>query len=284
MRNLESSLTCSLIASELNFNEGLKPYSASDEEILQVATKNRFSRILLTEENSNQREKITHVAIIDKDSPTQVKRRLIRLDEIIAGNTPISKAIDILKDREFSFVLEHQSISKILTRSDLNKLPIRVYLVTLISHLEGLMVETIERVFPAETWLDNLPESQVATVRTLFDKKLKNDLDIKLIYCTTLLQKGLILKRWERVLESTASVSLRKYDSQVSRFNTLRNRLAHGLPPVLEDLDILRNNIYHNQPLPNVQSVQKLASVVSTMQAWIDGLAILAEDANSDGD
>src|SRR5215510_8313283 len=138
MTALERSLTCGLIASDLDPQYGVKPLSAPDDDILALAMQHRYSRVPLRDDDSGRKVEVTHVAIVDLARPRVKERRAIAIDDLISAETLIHRAIDLLQQRRFCFPLVHEAIRKILTRSDLNALPVRVYLNTLLAHLERM--------------------------------------------------------------------------------------------------------------------------------------------------
>ena len=144
MEALEQSLLCGLIATELDLEAGVKDLNAHDDEILDLARKGRFTRIPLRSREQGLDGPITHVAIVDLDQGRVAERREITVDDVISASTPIGWAVELLRRRRFYFVLDPDQIHKILTVSDVNRLPMRTYLHTVLDHLEGLMSEWIE--------------------------------------------------------------------------------------------------------------------------------------------
>jgi hypothetical protein len=278
MVNLERSLTCELIASEIDLVQGIKAIATPDQEILAYASQHRFSHVPLRDEKVwgekvGRRTAITHVAIVDLKQSCVLDRWQITLDDVIAGETPLSKAVEILQDKGFCLVLVQDSLRKILTRSDLNKLPVRVYLVALLAHLEGLLADMIDAVFPNNSWIELLKEHpHKARIKGLFEKKKAEEFDARLIDCTTLSDKSTIIQNSAEFLEKIAPPSRNQLRQQVRRISVLRDRLAHGLTPLTEDSDTFRDHLFHAQGLTKGRDVKWLAGTILTIQTWIDCL------------
>lgn len=272
MAQLERSLTCELIASQIDLVNGVKLSSVGDEEILEFATQYQYSRVPLRDECCVEATSITHVAVIDLYNKS-VERRQVAVTDLIAGETSLSKAVSILQKRGFCFVIIEDTIRKILTRSDLNKLPIRVYLTTLLAHLEGLLADNIDSVFPENFWLDLLKDERRRNrIESLFKKKKAEDFDTRLIDCTMLSDKSLIIQNSAEIREQVAASSKKQLTRQYKRIEALRDRLTHGLPPLTDNADTIRDHLYHGQELTKARDVEWLAEVISRMQGWIDCL------------
>jgi hypothetical protein len=94
-------------------------------------------------------------------------------------------------------VLTETHQQKLLTVSDLNRLPVRTYLHTLLDHLESVMAAAIGEAYPYDRWFALLSESRQAKVSELHELKQRSDFDTCLIDCTTLSDKATILARSE---------------------------------------------------------------------------------------
>lgn len=242
MTALERSLTCGLIASDLDLNHGVKPFSAPDDEILELAMQHRYSRVPLRGDDPKRKVEITDVAIVDLAEHRVQERRAIIIEDLIAAETPLHRAIGLLQQRGFCFVLVDEAIRKILTRSDLNKLPVRVYLGTLLAHLEGMLADTIDAALPNDQWFIALPKGRQPEVKGLHEQKAREDFDTRLIDCTTLSDKATIIRKGSDLLKQLGLPSSNRAKRQFTLINDLRNRLDHGLPPLSEECDTLRKS------------------------------------------
>ena len=267
MTTLERSLTCELIASDLTGS--ILPLETSEAEILALALEHQFSRVPL---QTAGQAIVSHVALVDLQQQQIQDRRAVLPQDLISGDTPLGRVPQILQEREFCFVLVQDRIQKILTRSDLNKLPMRVYLTTLLVHLEGTLTEAIEAVLPNDAWKALIKSERVDKIQALFEEKKAADFDTRLIDCTMLSDKITIIKKSDQLSEKMPLPSNKKTKKQLGRINSLRDRLAHTLPPITEEPDLLRNHLYHGQQLVKVRDVEWLTETVGLLNAWIDGL------------
>lgn len=275
MEALEESLHCGLIATDLDLQAGVKDLNAHDEEILDFALKNRFTRIPLRSKEQGPHGAITHVAIIDLGQGRLAERREITVDDVISASTPIERAVKLLRRRRFYFVLDPDQILKILTVSDVNRLPMRTYLHTLLDHLEGLMTECIEKTFPDEGWMSHLSDSRKQEVRSLHAQKQSQDFDTRLIDCTTFSDKMTILRKAD-VLPTEDSRSA--FQRKVGPIRQLRNRLGHGMPAIDHEIDRLRDHQRHGNQLVKAGDLDWLGDTIETLRNLIDALSANLEE------
>ena len=127
----------------------------------------------------------------------------------------------------------------------------RVYLSTLLSHMEGLLAESIEKAFSDEQWINLLAPARKNSIRELQGKKRENDIDTRLIDCTMITDKANVVIKGKMLRERLQPSS--------------RDQIEHEANNVLE----LRNRLFHGHALLNGKSVEWLAETTAIMQRWI---------------
>lgn len=279
MRALERSLHCSLIASELDFDDGVMPVDVDDNQILQYALVNRFTWIPLFSREEGAEKVVTDVAIVDLERESVASRRGVAVEEIMAGSTPISEAIHLLWRRLFYFVLEGARIRRILTVSDLNRLPVRTYLHTLLDHLEWVLAERIDTTHPDDSWMNLLSKEKQKEILELQQRKRGQDFDTRLIHCTTLSDKATVVGKSEPLLEALSLPSRSAFDRRFKDIGRLRNRVDHGLPPLDKEADTLRDHLRHGGLVIKGADVEWLHSIVACMEEWIHALSASGDTA-----
>lgn len=258
---LEAQLTCSLIASEVDFRSGVLSTLDDNEQILEYARANQFTRVLLSDlsiQSKDKERQVTHVAIINMDGGCVVEKRPIKIEDLLSGSTPINRLPDLLSKREFFLVFEVDRIRRILTRSDLNKLPMRVYLHTLLDHVEALMADVIEREYPFGRWLRFLSDQR--RVSELHAKKKKAGTDTRLIDCTSLTNKIRILQQNDALRNRLEYVSGKTYRTTKRRITHVRNKVSHAGEIIVTKSDI-----------------RSLGADLETLEGWIEVLSATPE-------
>lgn len=233
MGALESTLTAQLVGSNLDLDSGVFPQDTTDGELVAWADgpERHFSRIPLSESGFAP---VTHVAEIDLPEQCVTLRRAIALDDLLAAGTPIRQLIPLLARRRFYFLLNGPDVGQIVTVSDLNRLPVRVYLFAILSHLEGLMADFIVDEFPDDCWLETLSDKQRTDVGELYAQKKYVDVDTRMIDCTTLTHKFTVIARTSRLRERFGAFTKASFVHHVKPVRELRDRMAHGLDPIEE--------------------------------------------------
>lgn len=181
----------------------------------------------------NKREDITQLPVREGDRIIGVSARgsgFRPLDEtmLVSDATPISQFIPM--GGAFRLVLKRGAIAGIVTRSDLNKLPVRLLSFGLITHLELQMACLIEARYLSDSWLSLLEVRRREGIENRFKRDLAApDWEGRTtrLGCTYLTDKFKILGK-----EPDIGADLRTDESQI---NLLRNKLAHGDDFVWDD-------------------------------------------------
>ncbi len=154
--------------------------------------------------------------------------RPVNDSEIIADSTPILDVLEVLCDKEHLFVKVSRNITHIVTRSDLDKIPIRIWLYGIISLFEiELKVAIIDKNIQ---WEKSLAPGRIKNAEKLFDLKKQKNEEIDLLGCTQLCDIGtIVFNSWECFDELfPLGLSKKKIKSGFKKINGLRDALAHG--------------------------------------------------------
>jgi hypothetical protein len=73
---------------------------------------------------------------------------------------PIANLISELKDNHYLLVLRGGRIDGLVTQSDLLKLPVRILVFGLITHLEQVMADIVSVSWPGDTWFAKLNQNR----------------------------------------------------------------------------------------------------------------------------
>jgi hypothetical protein len=198
--------------------------------------------------------------------------------DLVSADMPISDLIEKMVRRPFVLVLTGDRVKSLVTRADLNLMPVRMMLFTVIAQVEMLMGDAIERVYPDDSWIERLSERQRSEVERLHALKCDNDNETRRIHCTSLGQKGTVFEKTEELWRLLGCESKKAYVDKRKAFQRLRDKLHHGLDVVSdggEDQpeDGLRDAIAHNRRyIGDLEGMEALNEVLEALHAWIDQL------------
>lgn len=293
MHRIEGSFTVALIAQPLE----ILPCEIAIEQINQIARDNRHSRVVYRRRAQDGNERLNLQEFDSRANYQPIGNpRVLAPEDILAEGTPLPEAIDLLVQRPFYLILYRNHIEQLVTQSDLNHLPVRTYLFTLLAHAEALLAEWIMQQYPGIRFLDKLSQNAQEAVNGLHKAKIRQDIDTQLIDCTTLTHKLVVLEKTEAMWKALGYSTRNSFREAKTRFIRLRGRLQHGMTPLpdtttavgsengnseeaQDDSDALRDAIAHNGELVwDPDSMSWLAGCVRQIREWIPKItAILAE-------
>ncbi len=192
-----------------------------------------------------------------RGSAAQVREVFDPLDEtnIIAADAGILVFLLNAKERPCRLILAGDQIKGIVSKSDLQKLPVRALLFHMVTHLELLMAAWIRQHCPDESsWLAMLSDKRRKCVEKRYEKLTESNLAIDRLTATLFADKRAIL------LEFGSFSSRRKAKKEFERIEELRNSLAHSGDYALTEKD-----------------ADRLIETVDMTQSWIESLPKLPE-------
>jgi hypothetical protein len=147
---------------------------------------------------------------------------------------PISDAASLadvvlkLADSSRLFVRVFGAVGGIITKSDLQKPPVRMCLFGMISLIEMRATRLIQLKCVDDSWKQYLSESRLQKAEALLDERKRRNQNLDLIDCLQISDKGQILARNEELRRLTKMQSRRQTEQTIRVLENLRNNLAHS--------------------------------------------------------
>jgi len=143
---------------------------------------------------------------------------------LVSSEEPLSEFLPLMAHPPyFRLVIQGAKIEGIVTRSDMLKLPVRLYAFALVINLELLMKEIIQEKLPEDSaWKPFLTEKRLEKLRNEHEHYKSLNLDLPLIESTCFCDKYVIIKKLLD-LPKTFISDLGHIE------NRLRNLVAHGV-------------------------------------------------------
>lgn len=148
--------------------------------------------------------------------------------EVISETTPLLEVIEMLCVKEHVFVKVKKKVTHLVTRSDLDSIPVRIWLYGMISIFEFEIKEKIVQL--DLSWEGQLTPQRLAKAEELYALKLSKNEEISLLGCTQLGDVGtVVFKSWDHFKILFPSEYPKKIiQSSFNKINSLRDALAHG--------------------------------------------------------
>ncbi len=144
---------------------------------------------------------------------------------LISAGAPLSELIPLLGQFPYRLVVTKGGIEGIVTPSDLQKLPVRLYTFALITHLEMLMMKIIQqRTTNDQQWRDLLSYNKLAKIEERRQRLRAKDRDLPLLELTEFWDKQVILAK---LLQSEEDFSPPDFEKDLEEIRDLRNAIDH---------------------------------------------------------
>ncbi len=147
---------------------------------------------------------------------------------VLDETAPLLQVLMKLDQAPCGFVTILGRIGGIITRADLQKPPVRMWLFGLVTLIEMRFTELIERHCPAEVWHGYLSEARREKAKVLLAERSRRNQALQLLDCLQFSDKGQIIARHEDIRKLTIFSSRRQMEEAVKSLERLRNDLAHS--------------------------------------------------------
>lgn len=154
---------------------------------------------------------------------------------IIADSTPISELPELLTKNGYVFVLTSNKISGIVTKADINKPIVRLYLFGIISLFELHLNYWINRHQRDEGWTSLISQSRLQKANELFENRQGKNIELTKLECLQLCDKRVILEKTEDFL-TTFDYSRRFFERFLKDVEIIRNEIAHSQISIIDNV------------------------------------------------
>lgn len=172
--------------------------------------------------------------IHDGDFKIYIKK--IDQELIISDSTPLAEIFAVLSSRHFSFVIYGNNITGIITRADINKPPVRIYIFGIISLLEMHLNSWINHFYPNNNWFSIVCKRRMDDAKEVYEKRKGNNQELTLLECLQFCDKRDLLKKIDDFL-GIFKFSKSKFETHMGRAETIRNELAHSQNSIISNLE-----------------------------------------------
>ncbi|MEK6236212.1 MAG: hypothetical protein N2C14_16015 [Planctomycetales bacterium] len=157
----------------------------------------------------------------------------------IEASSPFSEVVLGLTDSPRLFVSILGAVGGIITRADLQKPPMRMWLFGMVTIIETRFAWMIERFRPDETWKQFVSESRLQKAEMLLEERKRRNQNLRLVDCLQFSDKGQIIAKDATLRVLTQFKSRRKTEEIVKELESLRNHLAHSQDVIACDWEVI---------------------------------------------
>lgn len=155
--------------------------------------------------------------------------------DILPDTISIPKVLEVLKNSDHVFISSFGMVSGIITRGDLRKIPIRMWLFSLISLIEMQMLRIIRARYPENSWEELIDDDKIIKrAKNYFKKLRKNNEEIDLVDCLQFFDKYTIISKTEDLLKKL-QCNKNDFCTFLEDLKNLRNKLAHAQDIITAD-------------------------------------------------
>jgi CBS domain-containing protein len=166
--------------------------------------------------------------LLPETGPCGVAATPLDVSAVLPDSAPLSAAVSVLATAPRAFVTVFGRVAGIVTRADVQKPPVRMWLFGMVTLIELRYARLIEQFCPDESWRQYLSEGRLKKAEVLLAERRRRHQDLTLFDCLQLSDKGQIVARNEQIRRLTIYPSRGQAEEGVKMLEGLRNSLAHA--------------------------------------------------------
>lgn len=148
--------------------------------------------------------------------------------ELVLDTTPIVEVFEKLRQIPRAFVFVFGQVGGIVTKGDLNKSPVRMWLFVLISLIEMQLLRIIREFYPDDSWKPSLSEKKLNDAKIILADRQKRNEAVDLADCLQFGDKRDIVLKGNKIWSLINSMSKNKVEKLLKDLENIRNNLAHA--------------------------------------------------------
>lgn len=155
-------------------------------------------------------------------------RRVFAPDQVVPADAGFAEVIHVLTRHDHCFVSLLGQVQALITRGDVNKPYMRMWLFGIITLTEMRITELIRQHYRGTEWQPLVPLSRLNAALRLQQERSRLGQHSDLIDCLQMADKGLLLIQDDHLFASLGFPSKSAGKKVLKQFQSLRNNLAHA--------------------------------------------------------
>ena len=148
--------------------------------------------------------------------------------QVLSATSSLQEVMEALAENRYCFVSVLGKVGGIVSRTDIQKPPVRMWLFGMITIMEMFMVRTIEEIYPNGSWQQQVSQGRLKKAEEILRERQRRNQDARLIDCLQFSDKGNILIKNPDLRKDFGFESMRMAKRAVKDLESLRNNLAHA--------------------------------------------------------
>ena len=148
-------------------------------------------------------------------------------DDLVPDTANLIDVVKSLAINQQCFVTILDHVGAIITLTDLEKPPMRMFLFGMITIIEMTMTEILRQRYPDDSWQEFISEQRLEVAKKMQEERNRRGQQVELIDCLQFGDKGWIITYDRQLREALGHKSRRETRNAIKEFETLRNNLAH---------------------------------------------------------
>lgn len=161
--------------------------------------------------------------------------RKIELENITSDSTPILELLNILSNNPYAFVVQKNKVVGIVTRADINKPIVRIYIFGIISLFEMHLNFWINQFYKDDSWKTQIQENRFQETEKIYESRKGNNDDLTLLECAQLCDKRDVLNNTDE-FRKQFEFSKNQFERLLKDSEKIRNELAHSQNSIIANL------------------------------------------------
>lgn len=166
--------------------------------------------------------------LLDTCDNDEILKRSFSSDQVLSGDAGFAEVIHVLTRHDYCFVRLLGQVHGVISRDDINKPYVRMWLFGIITLTEKHITELVRTHFDHDEWHGLIPEARLKLAENLQHERKQINQHCELIDCLQLADKGLILIKDAELLSRLGFNSKSAAKKVLKQFQSLRNNLAHA--------------------------------------------------------
>jgi hypothetical protein len=159
--------------------------------------------------------------------------------QVVSDSLPLHDLILRLRESRRLFVSVFGCVGGIVSRSDLQKPPVRMWLFGMVTLIEMRLSRLIEQFCSDGEWKEFLSRGRLQKAEEFLQERRRRNQDLTLLDCVQLSDKAQIVARNVKLREMTRYDSRNQLEKAAKMIEKLRNNLAHSQDIIASDWDTI---------------------------------------------